>query len=256
MLGRLWELADEARSMAATTARFGRGMAARPASRQPEKLLELYEFEACPYCRVVREALTELDLDVLVRPCPKDGTRYRSQVLEIGGKAQFPFLVDPNTEEKLYESGEIVRYLYRQYGDREVPWNRQFAWIDNGLSSMAGVARVGAGYRARASKEPKQPLELYSFELSPYARRVRETLCELEIPYVLRNAGRRRLADYVPAQLRGTAIDRMGSDEGNRAALRQRAGKVTIPYLVDPNTDKELFESRRIRSYLVETYAA
>ena len=231
-------------------------MAARPASRSPERLLELYEFEACPYCRVVREALTELDLDVLVRPCPKGGTRYRSQVLELGGKAQFPYLVDPNTGEKLYESEQIVRYLYRQYGDREVPWNRQLAWLDTGLSSVAGVARLGTGYRVRASRAPEQPLELYSFELSPYARRVRETLCELEIPYVLRNAGRRRLADYVPAQLRNATIERMGSDEGNRGTLRQRTGRVAIPYLIDPNTGQELFDSRRIRSYLQETYAA
>lgn len=242
--------------MAATTARFGRGMAARPARKQPEQLLELYEFEACPYCRVVREALTELDLDVLIRPCPKGGSRYRSRARELGGKAQFPFLVDPNTGETLYESAEIVRYLYRQYGDRDVPWNRQVAWLDTSLSSVAGIARLGAGHRVKASRSPDQPLELYSFELSPYARRVRELLCELEIAYVLRNAGRRRLADYVPAQLRVTAIDKMGSDEGNRGTLRQRAGKVSIPYLVDPNTDRELFDSRRIRSYLQETYAA
>ncbi len=256
MLGRFWDFADEARSMAATTARFGRGMAARPAPRRPERLLELYEFEACPYCRVVREALTELDLDVLVRPCPKGGTRYRPRVTELGGKAQFPFLVDPNTDAKIYESDEIVQYLYRQYGDREVPWNRRLAWLDTGLSSLAGVARLGAGYQSRPSKEPQETLELYSFELSPYARRVRETLCELEIPYVLRNAGRRRLADYVPAQLRNAALERMGADAGNRAALRQRAGQVSIPYLVDPNTGRELSESRQIRVYLQETYAA
>ena len=29
---------------------------ARPARRRPEKLLDLYEFEACPFCRRVREA--------------------------------------------------------------------------------------------------------------------------------------------------------------------------------------------------------
>lgn len=40
-----------------------------------------------------------LDLDVDVRPCPKGGAVWRNKVIEMGGKAQFPFLVDENTGE-------------------------------------------------------------------------------------------------------------------------------------------------------------
>lgn len=43
--------------------------------------------------------MTILDLDVLVRPCPKDGATWRPQAIAQGGKRQFPFLVDPNTGE-------------------------------------------------------------------------------------------------------------------------------------------------------------
>ena len=43
--------------------------------KRPEKLLELYEFEICPYCRKVRGIIDYLDLDVLIRPCPKEGKR-------------------------------------------------------------------------------------------------------------------------------------------------------------------------------------
>ena len=50
---------DALNSSLASTLRFWRGTNARPAARQPKKPLELYEFEACPYCRLVREALTE-----------------------------------------------------------------------------------------------------------------------------------------------------------------------------------------------------
>ena len=32
----------------------------------------LYEYEACPFCRKVREALTSLDLDYVARPCPRE----------------------------------------------------------------------------------------------------------------------------------------------------------------------------------------
>ena len=46
-------------SLLASQLRGWRGTNAfRPAQRQPEKLLELYEYEGCPYCRLVREALT------------------------------------------------------------------------------------------------------------------------------------------------------------------------------------------------------
>lgn len=38
-----------------------------------------------------------LDLEVLVFPCPKGGPTWREKVKEMGGKAQFPYMVDPNT---------------------------------------------------------------------------------------------------------------------------------------------------------------
>ena len=49
------------------------------------------------YRAQVREALTLLDLDVLIYPCPKGGPTYRPKAQQMSGKAQFPFLVDPNT---------------------------------------------------------------------------------------------------------------------------------------------------------------
>ena len=41
----------------------------------------------------------------------------------------------------------------------------------------------------------------------------------------------------------------------NRKALADRTGHVQLPYLVDPNSGKEMFESERILQYLRETYA-
>ena len=34
-----------------------------------EPTLVLYEFEACPFCRRVREMITYLDLSVTIKPC-------------------------------------------------------------------------------------------------------------------------------------------------------------------------------------------
>lgn len=45
----------------------------------------------------VREAISILDLDVLVYPCPKDGTTWRPKAIKEGGKKMFPYIVDPNT---------------------------------------------------------------------------------------------------------------------------------------------------------------
>lgn len=245
-----------ARSLVTTVLRSGMGTATRPAGERPKWLFELYDFEGCPYCRLVREALTELDLDATIYPCPKGGERFRPRVLELGGKLQFPFLVDPNHGARLYESADIVRYLFESYGQRSLPLWWQWAELQQLGSGVAGLARLGAGTRVVPSKEPEQPLELYSFESSPFARVVRERLSELELPYVLRSAGRSTMADWVPPALRDAMKWRHEPQTVNRQTLKQRAGRVTIPYLVDPNTGTELGESAAILEYLDATYGS
>ena len=89
------------RSVAASLVEGGRGMMGTPNPNQPELPIRLYEFEASPFCRRVREVLTMLNLDVEIYPCPKGGTRFRPDVKELAGKTQFPFLIDENTGVKL-----------------------------------------------------------------------------------------------------------------------------------------------------------
>jgi glutathione S-transferase len=57
----------------------------------------LYEFEGCPFCRKVREAVAILDLDVEFKPCPMNGPTFRPEAIKMGGKSQFPFMLDPKT---------------------------------------------------------------------------------------------------------------------------------------------------------------
>jgi len=224
---------DVATSWIASTLSLGAGLKARSAGARPEAPLVLYEFEACPFCRRVRAALSELDLEADIRPCPKGGTRFRPEVERRGGKAQFPFLVDPSTGAELYESSEIVAYLYDRYGDGRPP----LTVGPLGLMpfQLASAARGLAGARARPSRAPGQPLELWSFEASPYSRLARETLCELELPYRLHN-----VAKHSPS----------------RRAFVARSGKMQVPYLVDPNTGEARFESAEIQAYLRRTYGA
>ena len=67
--------------------------------QRPAKLLKLYEFEGCPFCRNVRETLSVLALDVEIYPCPRstlkaygavENSRFREEVTKLGGKARAP----------------------------------------------------------------------------------------------------------------------------------------------------------------------
>jgi len=245
---------DVLTSSLTSTLRFWRGTNARGSARQPARHLQLYEFEACPYCRLVREALTELDLDAMIYPTPHGGNRFRRKVMEMGGKEQFPFLVDPNSGVSMYESGGIVSYLYQRYGGRPAP-TRLLRPLDVSSSVLAGIPRLRAGAQARPSHAPRRPLELFSFESSPYSRRVRELLCELELPYLLRSTGKARWQDLGPPRLRATLFPKLPVEGRTRIELLERAGKVQVPYLVDPNTGTAMFESQAIREYLLATYA-
>lgn len=221
-------------SLAATIARAGSGMKVGPVGRRPDQPLELYEFEACPYCRKVREALSILDLSATIYPCPKGGPNYREEVKARGGRAMFPYLVDPNTGEERYESDDIVAYLFERYGDGEVPTLLRAGALNDVTTMLASGVRPAAGAFYREARRPKQPLALWSFEASPFCRLVRERLCALELPYRLHNVAK------------GGA---------GREAFVARSGKMQVPYLVDPNTGTELFESAEIVAYLEETYA-
>jgi glutathione S-transferase len=201
---------------------------------RPVKMLEIYEFEACPFCRKVREALTMLDLEVLVRPTPRRGERYRPEGIKRGGQKKFPLLFDPNEDLLLYESDDIVKHLYARYGQGPPPLVMRLGPLNNVSSFLASAMRPGHGRSARKSRLPETPLELWSFELSPYCRRARETLCELELPYVLHN---------------------MGKGSHRRPAFLERTGKLQFPYLEDPNTGTKMFESVDIVQYLETTYA-
>jgi len=82
---------------------------------QPEEIIELYQFEQCPYCKKVREKLTELQIDFIARQVEASGDRER--VEEVSGQTGVPVIVDPNTDTTMPESDDIVEYLEEQYGN-------------------------------------------------------------------------------------------------------------------------------------------
>lgn len=204
-------------STLASVLRFGVGAGAR--SVDVKEPVILYEFEGCPYCRFAREAVSESGVPVLVRPCPKGGKRFRPKVKTLGGKTQFPFMVDPNTDTALYESAVIAAYLHTNYGGRRSPL-RFLGPLNLILSQFSVLLRALAGTFVQPSKTPEKPLEFWGAERDPRARLVRERLCEMELEYLWRSRG-----------------------EGGAA-----------PRLYDPNTEEERIGARAIRQYLRETY--
>lgn len=204
--------------------------------KQPARSIELYEFEGCPFCRKVREAVSILDIDVLMRPCPRGSPINRMQAKKIGGKSQFPYMVDPNTGVAMYESDKIIKYLFETYSDGEVP-----SCLTGGLSTTiaCGIAlmpRLGRGSKYVESKVKKdtKPIEFWGYEASPFCKIVREKLVELEIPHIIKTCAR-------------------GSPKRNE--LFQKTGSFQVPFISDPNTDTNMFESAEIIQYLDSTYA-
>ena len=204
-------------SLFSTVLRLGAGRAGRQQAPK-DTLPVLYEFAACPWCRIAREAVSEAGLSVRVRPCPKGGARFRPKVTELGGRAQFPFYIDEFVPEGMYESGDVAKAMRKRYGAPR-PLLHWLGPINGILSSYAVLLGFTGGRRAKPSKPQTVPLEFYGSEASPSARLVKARLCSLELEYIWHPSSK---------------------------------GK---PRLYDPETDETVAGGRDSLRYLADTYA-
>ena len=90
-------------------------------------MLELYQFEACPYSRKVREKMSELEVDYLLRNVSSDKSK-RERLIQVSGQDGVPTLIDSNLdliipadEDKIIE--HIEKY-YRQKKHKVLPKER------------------------------------------------------------------------------------------------------------------------------------
>ena len=82
----------------------------------PEKILELYQFEECPYCNQVRTALTYLGMTYMIHNVPRM-LEERDELEKVSGQRFVPVLVDPNTDTIIADDDEkAVEYLNEHYG--------------------------------------------------------------------------------------------------------------------------------------------
>lgn len=225
---------DFARSLAAVALRAGSGSLAGRIGARPMHRLVLYERETCPYSRLVREALTRLDLDALIKPCPEGERFHHNELRAYTGEHEVPFLIDESTGAQLRDSQTIVAYLYRRYGRGAPPRALRWRLLAESTSRLASTVRGKELVYREPWQRPKLPLELWNYEASPYCRVVRERLGELGMRYVSRNLARR---------------------SPRRADFARQQGKLQFPFLRDPNTGVGLFESTDILRYLDDAYA-
>ena len=247
-------------ALASSLLEGGRGMQGTAFPQQPEKPLQLYEFEGSPFCRRVREVLTLLNLDYEVYPCPKGGQKYRKIVQEKGGKQQFPFLVDENSGVALYESQDIIHYLFQHYGKTGKTPQKFAHYPQLPVVALAGTLVNGArgiwiNKKIIDRAAPAELLELWGFEASPFTRVVRATLAELELPFIYHNVAKERWQDMGPAVLRFKPGKYQALAGGKREKVMDVMGRdIQVPYLVDPNTGVKMFESAVIVKYLNKHY--
>lgn len=203
--------------------------------KRPKELIEVWEFQASPYCRKVREACSLLDIDVLYYPCPKNGKVHRPKAKEVSptGKLQFPLMRDSNTGTVLQESDDIVKYLYTEYGNGKVPISLNLGPLTTATALCAQLFRGTKGAYASPNTQPAQPLHIWAYEASPFCLQVKEVLTELEISHVYHSAAR---------------------NSPKRPDFEAKWGVMQFPYIEDVNTKIAMYETPEILQYLKNTY--
>jgi len=74
------------------------------------KMFDLYMMEACPYCHKVMDYLDKNNIkyrkyDIM------ENSDYKKDLIALGGKEQVPFLYNEETDDRIYESDEIIEYI-------------------------------------------------------------------------------------------------------------------------------------------------
>ncbi|KAI8563033.1 hypothetical protein RHMOL_Rhmol03G0081600 [Rhododendron molle] len=160
-------------------------------------------------------------------------------------------LVDPNTGVAMYESDEIIKYLVGKYGDGNVPFMLSLGLLTTLTAGFAMIGRLGRGSSYTPSKLPPKPLEVWAYEASPFCKVVREVLVEVFSGSI--NCGKKTA--QVVKEEGYKALDNCARGSPKRQILYKKAGHFQVPYLEDPNTGVQMFESAEIVEYLRATYA-
>lgn len=204
---------------------------------RPAETIVLYDNEALPRCKRVREMMNLLDITYECIPC-------------FGADVEgLPCIDDPNidgTDERVSGDNDIIEHLLKSYGppsteyDRKALWPVEFEAFALATSQLTALLRGNdptCGMQQQSNARPDngnmKPLELWAYECSPFVRPVKEKLTSLGLPHRLVSCAR-------------------GSR--NRDRLVEKTGRFQVPFLVDENTGIEMFEGPEIVAYLEAVY--
>lgn len=201
---------------------------------RPSRPLVLFHRTDSAGCKKVREAMSILDLDVLVYPIPDGGPRWTS-VAGFEQGMEGPVLVDSTHGVTLRDADAIVEHLFTMYGNpNKIPWILRSNAVSDFLLQSALKMRGGTGSMYKGNTQvPEKPLVFWAYEASPFCAVVQEVLCELAIPHVIKNVAR------------GSA---------KRSILFGEVGHFQAPFLEDPNENVCMFESAAIIEHLLSKY--
>jgi len=78
-------------------------------------MLELYQFEECPYCKNVRVKLTDLGFSYVIHNVPRN-REERDELETISGQRFVPVLVDKEKDIMIADDDQkIIEYLEKNY---------------------------------------------------------------------------------------------------------------------------------------------
>lgn len=78
-------------------------------------MFDLFILETCPYCQKVMNYMKDKGIKYNKFDTKSNDNALR--LLSLGGKDQVPFLYNEETNDKLYESDEIIKYLTKYEQD-------------------------------------------------------------------------------------------------------------------------------------------
>ncbi|MDB5189853.1 MAG: hypothetical protein JWN49_179, partial [Parcubacteria group bacterium] len=102
------------------------------------RMLTLYYKPGCPFCQKVLGAGEELGLEFTMKNIHDEGVE--DELIDRGGEAQVPYLIDDEGPVEMYESDAIVKYLHHTFGKGEVESSEGDAPGNEGIAGTCTIS--------------------------------------------------------------------------------------------------------------------
>lgn len=90
-------------------------------------MLTIYVKTGCPFCAKVIKVVDALGLEVAYKNKNDEGVI--DELVSLGGKSQFPYLIDDEHSAQMYESDVIIKHLCEHYGGNPEDFTEEVAHV-------------------------------------------------------------------------------------------------------------------------------